>query len=186
MIVSLAQLDEFTDRARIYFVLLDQELSLQSNASGSHWSSTQIGIWASKGQLIAVQNHKFIPGTDTTQAEVVPFHQAYLVKPDLSGVIRHQHKSKNGFLMNIVERRSLSTMVKRNGDAMLLPEGAPLDQLAERLMEGRMTLQQLMAWQTGKRVNDKEETLETGLIELVIIPRGVLIRPLKEQPVLEK
>lgn len=182
MIVSLAQLDESAGTC-IYFVLLDQQLSLEADAVSPLWNSTQIGIWASKGQLIAVQNPKFIPGVGATRAEVVPFHQAYLVKPDLSGVILHQRKSKRGILISILQRRSLPIIVKRAGDAMLLPESAPLDQAAERLMEGRMTLQQRMSLQTEKSADrNLEAPPETGLIELVIVPRGALFRSIRQQP----
>jgi len=185
--MSLAQLNESTHRNRIYLVLLDQRLSLIADASGSSWSSTQIGIWASKGQLIALQNPEFIPGTEATSVEVIPFHQAYLVKPDLSKLILHQRKSKSGFLINTLEKRSFSCLVKRKGDSFELSESASLDQIAARLMEGRMQLQQFITLQAGKWVDvDREPISEHCLIELIMIPRGVLFRPLKQQPVLGK
>lgn len=181
MIVSLSQLHESTDRARIYFVILDQQIFLSENAYGS-WNSTQIGIWASKGQLIAVQNPKFIPGTGATRAEVVPFHQAYIVKPDLSDLILFQRKSKNGFLINILERTALRMIVKNAGDMIHLPESARLDQAVEELMNGKRILKQLMVLQAeGAHVDHRETTTHEGrFIELVIVPRGALIRCLKE------
>lgn len=185
MIVSLAQLNASVDRNRIYFVLLDQQLSLRADDAGSLWNSTQIGIWASRGQLMSVQNSKLIPGSDTACAELIPFHQAYLIKPDLSSVILGQRKSKSGFLINIVKKGSLSLLVKRERDALYLSENAPLDQMAERLMDGRMTLQQRRLLQTRGAIIETGEpaTSTTERIELVILPRGVLLRPLEEKPV---
>ncbi|MCG3114900.1 MAG: hypothetical protein LLH30_04395 [Candidatus Manganitrophus sp. SA1] len=184
MIVPLSELYKTVDPARIYFVILDREIPLPPDGASS-WSSTQIGIWASKGQVIAVRNSRFIPGIDNTRVEVVSFHQAYLVKPDLSDLILYQRKTKNGILISALEKKSLSMVVKRAGEAIHLPESAPFDQTAERLMEGRMTLQQLTAGRSGNIIVDpREETLDkTGLIELVIVPRGVLFRPLKRQSV---
>lgn len=185
MIVSLSQLHRSINPARIYFVILDREISLPPDDVASSWNSTQIGIWASKGQVIAVQNSRFIPGIDTARVEVVSFHQAYLVKPDLNDVILYQRKSKNGILISILEKGSFSMVVKRTGEAIRLPEGAPFDQTAEWLMEGRVTLQQLTTGPFGNSIVDpREETMDkTGLIELVIVPRGVLFRPLKQQSV---
>jgi len=182
MIVPLSQLYESADRTRIYLVILDQQIFFSENGSEPSWNSTQIGVWASKGQLIAIQNPKFIPGASTTRAEVVPFHQAYIVKPDLSGVILFQRKSKDGFLVNILERGALPMIVKNAGAVIHLPESMPLDQTAEELMNGKMTLKQLMVLQAeGAHVNHRETTTREGrFIELVIVPRGVLFRCLKE------
>lgn len=182
MNVPLSQLYESTDRARIYFVILDGQIFLPSDTSVASWNSTQIGIWANKGQLIAVQNPKLIPGASTTRAEIVPFHQAYIVKPDLSGMILFQRKSKNGFLINILERTALRMVVKNAGDVIYLPENALLDQAVEQLMNGKMTLKQLMALEAeGAHVDPrKTATREGRFIELVIVPRGVLFRCLKE------
>lgn len=96
-----------------------------------------------------MQNPQFIPGIDTTSAEVVAFHQAYLVKPDLNGLILHQRKRHSGFLINTLEGPSLS-LILRTRDAICLSEDAPLDQTAERLMEGKTTLQQLTALRAVK------------------------------------
>ncbi|NKE71956.1 hypothetical protein [Candidatus Manganitrophus noduliformans] len=185
MIVPLSALYEPADSARIYFVILDREISLPPDGAASSWNSTQIGIWASKGQVIAVRNSRFIPGIDTAAVEVVSFHQAYLVKPDLSDLILYQRKTKNGILISALEKRALSMVVKRAGEAIPLPESAPFDRTAERLMEGRMTLQQLTTGRSGNIIVDpREETTDkTGLIELVIVPRGVLFRTLNRQPV---
>lgn len=179
MIVPLSQLFESADRTRIYFVILDQQICLPpEKAVGSIWNSTQLGAWASKGQVIVVQNPQFIPGIDTTPAEVVAFHQAYLVKPDLNGLILHQRKSHSGFLINTLEGPSLSLIV-RTRDAICLSEDAPLDQTAERLMEGKTTLQQLTAWPAGDAVVGLGEE---ALIELVMLPRGVLFRSHQHPP----
>lgn len=187
MIVPLSQLFESADRTRIYFVILDQQICLPpEKAVGSIWNSTQLGAWASKGQVIVVQNPQFIPGIDTTPAEVVAFHQAYLVKPDLNGLILHQRKSHSGFLINTLEGPSLSLIV-RTRDAICLSEDAPLDQTAERLMEGKTTLQQLMALRAGREAVvglGEEATCEAGLIELVMVPRGVLFQFVKRHPVM--
>ena len=186
MIVSLSQLYESAGRTHIYFIILDRKLSLQPDGvAGPFWNSTQIGIWASKGQMIAVQNPQFIPGIHTTFVEVVSFHQAYLVKPDLSGLILHQHKSRNGILINTLQRKSLSIVVKRTRDAICLSENASLDRIAERLMEGKTTLQQLIDLQRKNGVVDCSEKRsgEAELIELVMLPRGVLFRPLEQSPV---
>jgi hypothetical protein len=184
MIVSLSQLYGSSDRSRIYFVILDQQISLSEDGSGAPWNSTQIGIWANKGQLIAVQNSQFIPGVDTTRVEVVSFHQAYLVKPDLSGFILCQRKSENGTLISTLEGEALSVVVKRRHEAIRLPENAPFDQTAERLMEGKTTVLQLVGLHAGEAIVQlgDEKAPETGLIELVMVPRGVLFRPLKQQP----
>lgn len=56
MIVPLSQIFESADRTRIYFVILDQQICLPpEKAVGSIWNSTQLGAWASKGQVIVVQ-----------------------------------------------------------------------------------------------------------------------------------
>lgn len=186
MIIPLSQLYESVDRTRIYFVILDPQICLPpERVVGSIWNSTQLGTWASKGQVIVVQNPQFIPGIDTTRAEVVAFHQAYLVKPDLNGLILHQRKSHSGFLINTLEDPSFSLIV-RTRDAICLSEDAPLDQTAARLMEGKTTLQQLTAWRAGETVvgPGEEGTQETGLIELVMLPRGVLFQFVKRHPVM--
>jgi hypothetical protein len=182
MIVSLSQLYESDEPTRIYFVILDRQLSLPSDGASS-WNSTQLGLWAKHGRVIAVQNPKFIPGIDTTHAEVVPFHQAYLVKPDLSWFILDQRKSENGILIHTLERRSLSLMVKREGDAICLSQTASLDRTADRLVERGMTLRQFMALQAEGAIValNKEATGEAGVIELVILPGGVLFQPLKQR-----
>lgn len=173
----------YSDRniVQIYFVILDAELSVASfRLARATRHSTQLAGWAARGEVMAVVNPKWIPGVSTTPVEVVRFDQAYLVKPDLGGILIDQRKSKSGILINHLKMGALPLFLKETKRTLCVSDGLDLDLAMGSLMNGRCAPRSRFVSAAGLRAIGNRDNSEE--IELVIVPRGAVLRSVGHDP----
>jgi hypothetical protein len=174
-VVPLSHLSFDRSLVQIYFVILNAELSVDSFVfARAARHSAQLAGWAARGEVMAVENPKWIPGAGTTPADVVRLDQAYLVKPDLSGILIDQRKSQSGILINHLKRGALPLFLKETKRTFCVSDCGDLDLAVESVMKGRCAPRSRSISAAGIRAVSVED--KSREIELVIVPGGAVLR----------
>ncbi|TAJ99893.1 MAG: hypothetical protein EPO39_16265 [Candidatus Manganitrophaceae bacterium] len=179
-IVELSQISPYAGVVKLFFVVLDTEISLSSLAAACESGNTdQIKRWSDRGQVLVYDDPNKIPGLSDTRIEtqVLRFEEAYLIKPDLKCLILDQYKTANGILVHRIAKRSLSVFLTPEDEALCISKGVDVDLTVESLSRQRRPAIEFLIESGQARIirNPHLEENKEEEIDLILLPNGAIV-----------
>jgi|GEM_PF-886352 len=139
-VVDLSQIYKYAGQVRLYFVVIDPDVSLWVLASVcASGKVDQLNEWVEKGQLLILNQPQLIPGLSDTPVETLRTEEAYLIKPALNEFLLEVRKSATGVLILRIFNKSLPAFLKPGIDAIFISENADFDETVQFLRKGTPT-----------------------------------------------